>query len=166
MLFHFSFAAREPAHVATVVAELLGGTVIACPTPPFPAGSKYVCCGDDRGSMVEIVPAGFAYAPGPNARPRTVPTRTEPTASHALLLAGVPRERIDAIAAREGWPCGLVDTGLFKVISIWVEGTQLLELTTPELLPAYVATFGAAGLGKLDTELRAVEAHLAKLGHA
>ena len=110
-----------------------------------------------------MLPAGHALVPGPGPSPRvaaTVPAAA--SASHALLLAAVGRATIEAVAARESWPCGFVDTGLFQVLSIWIDGTPLLELTTPELLPSYVRTFGAVGLRTLDAELRAVETHLAR----
>lgn len=40
------------------------------------------------------------------------------------------------------------------------EGTQLVELTTPELLPAYLRTFGPEGMPGLDALLRAQEVYL------
>ena len=165
MLYHFSFPARDPQHVASVLAELLDATVVDCPSPPFPAGSKFVCCGDERGTMAEIVPAGTTYVPGPDGsiRATTGGPVLDASAVHGMLLAAVPPERIEAVAAREGWPSGVIDTGLFKVISLWVEGNQLIEFTTPELLPDYLATYGAAGLGSLDGKLRAIETELAKM---
>ncbi len=161
MLLHFSLAARDPERAASVLAELLGATVIRSPSPPFPRGASYVCLGDDRGTMVEVLPAGHALVPGPGASPRVSAIPPPPaSASHALLLAAVDRATIEAVAAREGWPCGFVDTGLFQVLALWIDGTQLVELVTKELLPSYVKTFGAAGVKTLDAELRAVEAHL------
>jgi hypothetical protein len=162
MLYHLSFPARDPERVASVLAELLDATVVACPSPPFPAGSKFVCCGDERGTMAEIVPAGATYVPGPDA---TIVARTggpvlDATAVHGMFLAAVPREHIEAVAAREGWPCGVVDTGLFQVISLWLEGHQLVEFTTPALLPDYLATYGADGIDTLDAKMRAIESQL------
>ena len=60
---------------------------------------------------------------------------------------------------------GLVEPGPFKVIALWLEGTQLLELITPELLPDYVAFYGAAGRHELNGKLRAIEAHIRSAGH-
>ena len=40
---------------------------------------------------------------------------------------------------------------------MWVENRQLMEFTTPELLPAYLATFGPANRQHLDGQLRALE---------
>ncbi|HTE50374.1 MAG TPA: hypothetical protein VK698_05850 [Kofleriaceae bacterium] len=50
------------------------------------------------------------------------------------------------------------------VVAVWLEGTQLIELTTPELLPDYVALYGPAGREGLDRSLRAVEAHIRAAG--
>ncbi|HKE14968.1 MAG TPA: hypothetical protein VKB80_08900 [Kofleriaceae bacterium] len=162
MLFHLSFTARDTDRVAAVVAELLGATVIASPSPPFPTGSRFVCCFDERGTMVEILPAGTTYRPGPGGMP--LATAGEPAAPasgvHGLFLTRLPVERVAAIARREGWPCGVVDPGPFKVIAVWLEGAQLLELTTPELLPDYIAFYGAAGRSSLEPTLRALEAEI------
>ena len=165
MLYHFSFPARDPERVASVLAELLDATVVDCPSPPFPAGSKFVCCGDERGTMAEIVPAGTMYLPAPDGgiRATTGGPILDASAVHGMLLAAVPQERIVAVAAREGWPCGVVDTSLFKVVSLWVEGNQLIEFTTPELLRDYVATYGASGVGALDGKFRAIETQLATM---
>lgn len=168
MLFHLSFTARDTDRVAAVVAELLGATVVACPSPPFPAGSRFVCCFDDRGTLLEILPAGTTYRPGPGGMPLAAagdPGASTGGAVHGLFLTRLPLERIQEIARREGWPCGLVEPGPFKVIALWLEGDQLLELITPELLPDYVAFYGAAGRHALDGKLRAIEAHIRSAGH-
>lgn len=166
MLLHFSFAATDPARTAAALAELLGAVVISCPSPPFPGGAHYVCLGDDRGSMLEVLPRGSQYVPGAGNAARAVPGGSgDLSACHILLLAAVERAEIEAIAAREGWPCGFVDAGLFQVITLWIDGTQLIELTTPALMPSYSATFGAFGIAELDGKLRAVETQLAQLIH-
>jgi hypothetical protein len=137
MLFHLSFTARDTARVADVVAELLGATVVDAPSPPFPERSKLVCCFDDRGTLVEILPSGTAYVPGPDAMPLAVagePTQAR-TAVHGLFATPLTCGQITAIAEREHWPCGLVAAGPFKVIAVWLEGTQLIELTTPSSYP-------------------------------
>ncbi len=84
-------------------------------------------------------------------------TSPERNGFHGLFMAAVPEEQVLAVAAREGWPAARVDNGPFEVINVWVEGTQLLEFTTPELYPAYKATFDAAGVAGLDAGLRALE---------
>lgn len=165
MLYHLSFNVQEPERVARVLAEILGATVVRAPSPPFNEGAIFVCCGDERGTMVSLEPWGVAYEPGPGAR-TDMPTGRDPRATsavHGLFLASVPQDQIEAIAARESWPCGLCDNGPFKVINLWLEGRQLLEFTTPELLPAYLATFGSEGVKTLDRGLRKQEEMLRAL---
>jgi hypothetical protein len=162
MLFHLSFNARDPERVGAALAELLGGTVVAAPSPPFNAGALFVCCGDDRGTMVSLEPWGVTYEPGPGhttAMPHA-PVSPERNAFHGLFMAAVPESQVLAIAEREGWPAARVDNGPFEVINVWVEGAQLLEFTTPELYPAYRATFDAAGVARLDAGLRALEGRI------
>src|SRR5262249_30181629 len=131
MLFHLSFCVREPERVARVLAEILGARVVRPPSPPFNEDAQWVCCGDDRGTMISLEPWGVTYRPGPNQM-TTMPRNgasPEHTAFHGLFLASVPKERILAIAAAEGWPAGQVPNGPFEVINVWLEGTQLVEFT-------------------------------------
>jgi hypothetical protein len=162
MLFHLSFCAREPERVAGVLAEILGAQVVRAPSPPFNEGSLFVCCGDDRGTMISLEPWGVTYRPGPQqmtAMPRDG-SSPEHNAFHGLFLAKTSRDRILEIAAAEGWPAAQVTNGPFDVINVWLEGTQLVEFTTPELYPAYKATFDGDGVKKLDAQNRELEARI------
>jgi hypothetical protein len=87
-------------------------------------------------------------------------TSPEHTAFHGLFMARVSKERILEIASAEDWPAAQVPNGPFEVINLWLEGTQLIEFTTPELYPAYRATFDAEGVKQLDAQNRALEAKL------
>jgi hypothetical protein len=159
MLFHLSFCSRDPERVARALAEILGAQIVKAPSPPFNSESLFVCCGDDRGTMISLEPWGVTYQPGPNqmtTMPRGGAT-SEHNAFHGLFMARVSKERILAIAAAEGWPAAQVPNGPFEVINVWLESTQLIEFTTPELYPAYRATFDAAGVKGLDAQNRAME---------
>lgn len=163
MLIHMSLPARDPERVANVLAELLGATVVVAPSPPFPAGARYVCSFDERGSLVEILPAGAVYARGPDASPHAEvgpAPAAAPSSVHGLFLTRVAIADLERIAAREGWPCGRVKAGPFQLLAVWMEGTQLVELVTPELLGDYIALYGPAGRVSLDPTLRAIEARL------
>ena len=162
MLYHLSFNARDPERVARVLAEILDAIVVAAPSPPFNKGALFVCCGDDRGTMISLEPWGITYAPGPGAYTEMPHAESAPERNgfHALFMAKLPEEHIHEIVRREGWPSGRCDNGQFEVINVWLEGTQLVEFTTPELLPAYLRTFGPDGMPGLDASLRAQEAHL------
>src|SRR5260370_39145975 len=60
MIHHLSIAARDPQHVARVLAELMGGK--AGPFPPNP-GSFFALQLDDHGSGGEVYPAGTQLQP-------------------------------------------------------------------------------------------------------
>ena len=161
MLLHLSFAARDTHRVARVVAELLGATVVDCPSPPFRSGSKVVCAFDDTGTMVEIVPSGTEYVPGPGNRTDMVEgTHFERTPVHGSFTTPLSATEALAIAEREGWPSGLIDNGPFQVVNVWLEGTQLLELFPADLVGGYLALYGPEGRDVLEPGLRALEASL------
>ena len=135
MIFHLSINALDPAKVAAVLAEPLGADDIAAPSPPFPPGARMVCRFDDRSSMVEVAPAGDTFIPGPDGEVQFAPSETaERLSFHGLFMAAVSEERVHEIAPAAGWTSALTDAGPFKVINVWLEGRQLIELTTPELV--------------------------------
>jgi hypothetical protein len=138
MLFHMSIAAKDPRHVAGVIAEFWGGE--ALPFPPVSDDGWIVMAGDERGSALEVYPAdtvlreaeGDADAYG-EAIGRDVFTPT-----HGALATGLDREAVLAIAAREGWPAKYrMRGGMFGVIELWIEGRQMMELLTPDMQDEY-----------------------------
>ncbi len=161
MIFHLSINAHDPAKVAAVLAELLGADDIAAPSPPFPPGARMVCRFDERGSMVEVAPVGHAFVPGPDGEVQFAPSETADGSSfHGLFMAAVSEDRVHEIAAAAGWTSALTDAGPFKVINVWLEGRQLIELTTPELVGDYLALYGPENREHLDGQLREVEQYL------
>lgn len=166
MLFHLSFAVRDPAKVGAFLSAVLGARIVRAPSPPFSADSLFVCCGDERGTMISLEPWGVTYRPGPKnmtAMPRGDDSPPH-TPFHGLFLAKVGEAKILELAADAGWPAGRVPNGPFEVINVWLEGTQLIEFTTPELYPAYQAAFDAKGVETLDASNRALEARLRAMG--
>jgi hypothetical protein len=160
MIHHVSFNARDPERVAAAVAHLVGGTALRAPVPPFPAGSWFVCDGDDAGTMLEIFPWGAVRDPDargvgsdPAMRPRT--------GTHLMVGTPLDADAVAALAAREGWAARPGNAGLFRFTEVWVENAFLLELMTPDQQRDYVAAFGRAGLPALDATLRRLEAELA-----
>jgi hypothetical protein len=81
--------------------------------------------------------------------------------SHAFVSTTNDRATVEAIAAREQWRTELVDNGPFQVLNVWVENQFLLEVATPDLIAGYLATFGPAGVQRLDDDLRALESQVA-----
>lgn len=163
MIHHASFGVAHPDRVAHALAILTDATAVRAPTPPFPYDTWFVVAGDDRGSLLEILPATTVLDP---TAPLGVRQRTAtfgPAATHVLLGAAVTAEEIHAVAAREDWPAQEAETGLFKVIKLWIDGTVLVEFLTSEEAARYTAAFGIEGLTILDKNLRQLEQDLANV---
>jgi hypothetical protein len=56
-----------------------------------------------------------------------------------------------------------VETGLFKIIKLWVEDTLLVEFLAQGEAGRYVEAFGARGMASLDGKLRELESKLAEV---
>ncbi|MGD9512391.1 MAG: hypothetical protein AB7X49_28035, partial [Geminicoccaceae bacterium] len=78
----------------------------------------------------------------------------EPVSAHVLISAAVGSEEIKAAADRERWRTEEVETGLFRIVKLWIDGTILVELLAKGEVDRYVAAFGAAGMTSLDRKLR------------
>lgn len=160
MLVHLSFDAEDTDVVAGVLAEILGGTVVRPPSPPFDPRYRWVCCWDERGTIVELAPKGVVLAPGPAGEIVFLEEREQPrwSSNHALLLSKVPLMQIEKLAEAHGWQTGLVKNGrAFEVQNLWLENRHLVEFTTPELLPPYLNFFGPGNREHLDAQMRALE---------
>lgn len=138
MLFHLSIAAANPRQVAHVLAEIMGGR--ATPFPPVGEGSWVAHAGDDRNTLVEVYPRGTLLFEGPDGAVGVPAGRREPrSAVHFALATPLDEAAIHAIGRREGWPCETYSRGgLFRVVELWVEGTQLVELLTPVMQAEYL----------------------------
>jgi hypothetical protein len=139
MIHHISIGARDPRHVADVLAELW--QTRALPFPPVP-GSYIVIADDGRGTAIEVSPLGTEIVPGDGdaQAQTTVNDGASPfTATHAAISVPLGRERVAEIAAREGWRTGaFVRGGVFEVIEFWVEGRLMLELLSPDMARRYL----------------------------
>lgn len=139
MIHHISIAAKDPRHVAEVLAELW--QTRALPFPPVP-GSYIIIADDGRGTAIEVSPLGTELLPGDGdeqAQSRLNAKASPYTATHAALSVPVGRERIRQIAEREGWRTGaFVRGGVFEVIEFWVEGRLILELLSPDMAQRYL----------------------------
>lgn len=162
MLHHVSFNARDPERVAFALAEMLGAEAYRAPAPPFPKAAWFVCCGDDAGTLIEVMPWGEtrdASAPrgvGFDAHMR------ETSGAHVLMSTPHRADHVFTLAEHEDWRVENADAALFKFIKVWVENTFLVELMTPEMTRAYVGAFGAAGAGEINGKLRALERAIAE----
>ncbi|WP_176590073.1 hypothetical protein [Sphingobium sp. EM0848] len=146
MLFHLSIAARDPRHVAQVIAQFWRGE--AHPFPPVTPDSWIALAGDDRGTAIEVYPLGTVLreAEG-DADSLGEPTpQTGYTATHAAIATVLSQEEALAIAAREGWPAKYRKRGgAFGVIELWIEGHQMVELLTQEMQAEYLALMAGEG---------------------
>jgi hypothetical protein len=160
MIHHMSFGVADPARVAHVLAELTGATPIRAPSPPFPYGAWFLLAGDDRASLLEILPAATVLDPDAPLGLRQRPATFESVSAHVLIGAAVSGGEIAAVAEREGWRAQEVETGLFKVIKLWIDAVVLVELLAREEAARYVEAFGAAGAATIETKLRTLEANM------
>ncbi|MBI1197590.1 MAG: hypothetical protein GC203_06995 [Phenylobacterium sp.] len=139
MIFHLSIAARDPRHVASVIAELWGGE--ALPFPPVAQGSWVAMAGDERGTTMEVYPAGAELRPAEGDADATAAMNPSPArhvATHAAIASPLSAEAVQAIAAREGWLSKYRKRGgVFGVIEFWLENAVMLEVLTPEMQQEY-----------------------------
>ena len=145
MLFHMSIAAKDPRHVAGVIAEFWGGE--ALPFPPISDDGWIVMAGDERGSAMEVYPADTVLreAEGDADAYGEATGRDVFTPGHGALATPLDRDAVLAIAAREGWPAKYRKRGgMFGVIELWIEGRQMMELLTPEMQDEYRSTMTIA----------------------
>src|SRR5438874_3887229 len=113
MIHHLSIAARDPKHVAGVLAELMGGKAVLFPPNP---GSFFALQLDDHGSGVEVYPAGTELQPGGTdggsfvKKPKAGKTYG---ATHFALSVVTDADTVERIAGREGWDCFRCNRGPF-----------------------------------------------------
>src|SRR6202022_1279074 len=101
MIHHLSIAARDPKHVAGVLAEFMGG--VAVPFPPNP-GSFFALQLDEHGSGVEVYPAGTELQPGGSDGGGFVkkPEARGYGPTHFALSVATDADKVETIAARAG----------------------------------------------------------------
>lgn len=137
MIHHLSIAARDPQHVAGVLAELMGGKAV--PFPPNP-GSFFSLQLDEHGSGVEVYPAGTELQPGGSDGGGFVKKAEGrgfgPT--HFALSVATDAATVKSIAKREGWNCFDCNRGPFHVIEVWVENNLMVEILPPEYAREYL----------------------------
>jgi len=144
MIHHVSIPARDPEHVASVLAELLGGYA-----GPFigPLPGSYVAYAEDGfGTGIEVYPERTVIVQPPGATMGEFREADAPTALafHALISVKCDRATIERIGKREGWRVqhfwrGPAEAPLFELYELWVENRIMLELATEDMVARYVA---------------------------
>ena len=146
MLFHMSIAADDPQHVASVVAELWRGE--AKRFPPISDNGWIALAGDDRGTALEVYPAGtvLVETEGDLDAHGELGGADRLSATHGAIATPLDQDQVLAIARREGWPAKYRKRGgMFGVIELWIEGRQMMEVLTPAMQAEYLETAGVWG---------------------
>jgi hypothetical protein len=159
VIHHVSIPARDPQHVAQVLAELFGG--YAGPfVGPMP-GAWVVYQEDGHGTGIEVYSEGTVLLPGEGDAMGAVQLSEPPqaVAFHALISVKVDRATIERIGAREGWRTrhfwrGPRTMRLFELYEFWIENRVMLELVTEDMVPAYVQVANGPAQRALLAELR------------
>lgn len=148
MIHHVSIPARDPHAAAEALAELMRGKCYPFPGPV--PGAFMAVSGDAHGTMIEVYPETAVFRPGEGTE-EVVASVGAPIGEHAFhLLLSVPVDAaaVARIGARMGWRtqrCGRGEKAsgevLFEVIELWVDNRLLIEVATPEMLPAYADLF-------------------------
>lgn len=146
MIFHASFAARNPRQVTSAIAELWGGT--AMPFPFVGRASWVALAGDDKGTLIEVYADGEELQPdiGEAVAVRGTPKRF--SATHFAIATHLTEAKVLELADRESWLAryckrGSEDHG-FGVIELWVENRLMIEVLTDEMQREYLATMAGA----------------------
>jgi hypothetical protein len=143
MIHHVSIPARNPEHVARVLAELFQGYA-----GPFigPMQGAWVATQEDGfGTGIEVYDERTMLSPGEGDAMGEVRLGEPPqaVAFHALISVKVDRAAIERIGAREGWRTQHLWRGprgvrLFELYELWVENRVMLEIVTEDMLPPYL----------------------------
>lgn len=152
MIHHVSISANDPAHVAAVLAELMGGRSM-----PFPGAipdSHMAVGGDAHGTMVEVYPADVTLAPGTGDAEQGHALRGQPLPAtcpfHFLLSVPLSRGDVERIGAREGWRTRMFGRGApgqkpaFHVIEFWIENRLMIEVAPQDIIGEYLEMFRPA----------------------
>jgi hypothetical protein len=157
MIHHISIPAKNPRHVANVLAEIFQGMVM--PFPPL-EGAYVMVAKDEFGTLIEVYPIGSEIMPGQGDDEASFCQNAHPyhfTAVHAAISVPVTQAEIEAIAQREGWRVLRCDRdGLFTLIELWIENRLMLEVLTPDLTQGYLQAMSPANLAALMDQLAAV----------
>jgi hypothetical protein len=156
MIHHVSIPARNPQHVAEVLAEVMGGRCV-----PFgPLEGAFMALGAD-GGMIEVYP-DKATLDIPANDDQVVfgenksPPQTWPF--HIFLSVTRSREEVEAIGAREGWRTKTFGRGMkghkpfFHVIEFWLENRLMIEVAPPDMTEEYLSLLQNAGSMPRDPE--------------
>jgi hypothetical protein len=150
MIHHISIDARDPLHVAGVLAEIWNGKVYKFLVP-----SSYIMLPfDNYGTHIVVLKAGDVWSPGNDLEAakviQTIPTNL--MAIHTAISVPSTQQQIEQIGQREGWRVlnrNRGDNVPFSAIELWVENRLLFELFTVEFLPEYLQIMQPEAIGQI-----------------
>lgn len=142
MIFHASIPADDPERVARVLGEILGGG-----SSPFHVGRHSFMArggpGDAHRTGIEVYPRDEVMMPGssPGEMVRQAHLENPPRYGCFHLAVGttLSKDRILAIAKREGWRALFCSRGRFDVVEFWVEDSLMIEFLDPTMQAQYKA---------------------------
>lgn len=144
MIHHVSIPARDPQHVAEVLAELMNGKFF--PFGPL-EGAFMAASGDANGTMIEVYPERATLDIPDNDDQVVFGDNPEPPQTwpfHVLLSVPCQAEEVERIGAREGWRAKTFGRGMrghkpfFHVIEFWLENRLMIEVATPAMAQEYL----------------------------
>jgi hypothetical protein len=156
MIHHVSIPARDPKHVAEVLAEVMGGRCV-----PFgPLEGAFMALGAD-GGMIEVYPDKATLDIPANDDQvvfgkNQAPPQTWPF--HIFLSVPLDREAVECIGTREGWRTKTFGRGMkghkpfFHVIEFWLENRLMIEVAPPDMTEEYLSLLQNAGSMPRDPE--------------
>jgi len=129
-IHHFTIPARDPAHVAHVLAELLGARVTRL---PHPAENHLVWAENSDGTAIEVWPAGTRGDVGEAHLSITDMPLPKAWPHHAYVTHDeCSAEQILAVFSREGWHAEKIHNGPpgfgFSLVRGWIENQIPIEL--------------------------------------
>jgi len=137
-IHHATLPARDPDHVATVLAEILGARKVAA---FHPEGSFFVTGDEPDGTLLEIWPAGTRAAVGEHHLTVTEQPLPEAWPHHCYVSCETDAETILGVFEREGWKADQVHNGPpqagFDLIRGWIENHAVIEVVTPDMRTQY-----------------------------
>jgi hypothetical protein len=140
MIHHMSIPARDTRHVAEVLTGLFNGVL----TRFGPYRDSWIAwAGDEHGTAIEVYPVGTEMYPpegAGQAQFRHNPGAGAHGATHATVSVDRTVEEIRQIARAEGWRAVQLSRGPHDVVEFWIENAVMLELMTPDMTAAYLAS--------------------------
>jgi hypothetical protein len=138
VIAHVSMPARDCAHVAKVLAEMMGGGALRFP----PGGpNAYNCWSKRNDFQIVVTPRGNVMVEGPTEQVWVSrPLRDDDGACESHFAISVERrsEEIVAMAQAAGWHARVCNRGgLFDLVEVWVENAYLVEVLDPTQMADY-----------------------------